>query len=251
MTDILEYSKGTDKLENREDFLFQLLNDLDNESYQLFSEIMDLGDTSYYKIDNLYSRVKYIRDIYNKTVESFKYVGKIEQSSYDYAAMRFQLKRLLTAVTTVYAFMCNVLLGISAFVLLNQRASEDFVNELVYINSRMDKFNEEQLRKIGSTIDNCTRLLEKKLEDMNPSGDLFRIINDGSLEVTQVNGFIVAYIEELIDYDTIDTLSDKLKGMMISILQKDLNIDSDNLQELLEHAKRLNNDGLKLIKEYK
>ena len=115
----------------------------------------------------------------------------------------------------------------------------------------MDKFNEEQLRKIGSTIDNCTRLLEKKLEDMNPSGDLFRIINDGSLEVTQVNGFIVAYIEELIDYDTIDTLSDKLKGMMISILQKDLNIDSDNLQELLEHAKRLNNDGLKLIKEYK
>ena len=165
--------------------------------------------------------------------------------------MRFQLKRLLTAVTTVYAFMCNALLGISAFVLLNQRASEDFVNELVYINSRMDKFNEEQLRKSGSTIDNCTRLLEKKLEDMNPSGDLFRIINDGSLEVTQVNGFIVAYIEELIDYDTIDTLSDKLKGMMISILQKDLNIDSDNLQELLEHAKRLNNDGLKLIKEYK
>lgn len=250
MTDILEYFKGKDRLENREEVLFKLIDELDKESCQLFSEIMDLSNESYYKIYNLYSRVKNIQKLYNETKESFSYVGKIELSSYDYAGRRFQLKRLLTAMATVYASMANVFLGIAAFVLLNQKASDDFIKELMDINDRMDKFDESQMERIGMTIDNCVRLLESKLYKMNEDGNLYNTINNMDLFITQVNSFIIGYVEGLIDYNTIESLSDKFKIEMIKILKNDLNSDSENLFELLEQTKKQNNEGLKLMKEY-
>lgn len=251
MIDILKYFKGKDRLENREKVLFRLVNELDRESYQLFNEIVDLSDISYYKIQNLYSRVKSLQVLYSETAESFDYIDEIENNSYDYAGKRFQLKRLLTAITTIYASMANALLGIVAFVVLNQKATDDFLRELNAINNRTDKFDEDQVKKIGSTIDNCTRMLESKITKMNEDGSLYSIINNNNLMVIQVNTFILSYIEGLISYDTINSLNDNFKCMIIEILQKDLNSESNDLFELLELAKKQNNDGLKLMKEYK
>ena len=251
MTDITEYMQGKDKLENREEFLSKLIEDLDSESKALFDEIVDLGNISYYNVTNLYYRVQNLRKLFLKMTESYQYLGKIELSSYDYAGKRFQLKRLLTATTTVYAFMANALLGIIAFVLLNQKATNDFYRDLMDINERTSVFDEEQVKKIGLTLENCIRLLEGKIKKMNEDGNLYNTVSNISLPITQANALILSYIEGYIDEETINGINSEVKSIIIDILKNDLNSDSDDIIELLNKAKNRNNNGMKLMKEYK
>ena len=244
MVDILDYSKGRDYLENREEFLFKLISELDKASYDLFGEIVSLSSDSYYKIDNLLTRVNELSRLYNETKESYVYINKIEQSSYDYAAKRFQMKRMLTAMTTIYAFVANALLGILAFVLLNDRATKDFCNELDYINERIRKFDENELTRIKDTIENCSRILSGKIKRMENESEEYNLI-------TAANSFIYSYIEGLIEFDIINSLNDDIKKIIINILKNDLESESENLFELLERSKEIKNNGLKLFKEYK
>ena len=61
MMDLDSYFKGTDNLENREQVLFDIIDKLDKESFNLFSEVLSLHKNSFYKLDNL---VKRTEDLY-------------------------------------------------------------------------------------------------------------------------------------------------------------------------------------------
>lgn len=247
MIDIIDYSKGKDYLENREDFLFKLIDLLDKESLELFNEIVDLNNNSLYKIDNLIYRVEGLRRLLNETAESFAYINEIELSSYDFAARRFQLKRLLTAMVSVYAFLANALLGITAFVMLNHKASTDFCDEIEEIGEKVKRFNENDIYKIRETINNCGRILNgkiKKMEEDIKTGDL--IDNYG-----EANQYINLYLYNKIDDDYIGKLSETTTIRMIELLKSDLNSDSNNIYELLELAQSKKENGKKLFKEYR
>ncbi len=162
MEDILEYAKSKDPLESREQRLFDMVNKLDIDSFDLFSEVIDLDNSTFYKFQGLVNRCNQLIDLYNKTNEAFEYLNLIEQESYTYAARRFQTKRMLAAMATIYSFIVNALLGLATFILLNNSANKSFVEELEKANEQMQKFDEVKLKRIETTLGNCDRLLHGK-----------------------------------------------------------------------------------------
>ncbi len=252
MTDIVRYAKSKERLEKREDFLCKLIDDLDKESEALFDEIVNLSDISYYKISNLTNRVNNIERLFKETEVAFAYIDDIEKYSYIFADMRRRLKGLLTAITSIYAFfLVSPPFGILSYSLLSITNMDYFYRELDDINNRIDRLNAPRLNRINSIIGNCDRILNGKVNKMNEDGNLHKVINDTSLLVTRVNNYIFMYIDGMINYSDIETISEEEKELLIDILKQDLNTDIDDLYELLELAKKQRENGLKLTKEYK
>lgn len=244
---ITSYFKSTAPLEKREALLFKMIDELDKESFILFNEIVDLSDESYYKLESLATRIISLIKIYKEIDESFEYINKIEESSYDYAAKRFQLKRTLIAITTVYASIVNFILGITSFVVLNDIASKEFIDELNNINDKLSEFDKDKLIRIRRTLENTTRLFCGKLKRIANNNELTD--SNNMLLLIIANDYIKDYIEGNIPTEKINFLSDKIKDRITSILKKDLNIDNNNIYELLNIAKK--NNQKRLIKHTK
>ena len=256
------YIKGTAPLEKRETIIFDLINSLDNESYKLFNEIVDLSDNSYYKLSNLNTRSKELKRIYLLTNDLFEYIKNIETSSYDYARKRWLLKCFLTAYATLQVFLTSELLstgiittqtvqnyiitaviGVGAFTILFKKANDDYSYELSTISESVRRFSSQRLEVIGSTLDNCERLIYAKYK---------RHENDENIDelITEANNVIASYIDDKTTETEINTLSDQLKKLIVEILKQDLTSESDDLFGLLKEAKSNYYQRLKLIREY-
>ena len=250
MTDLLSYMKSSAPLEEREEILFSIIDKLDKESLALFGDIIDLNGHYLYKYENLMTRTSELKVLLEEVVKSFEYISEIEQSSYNYANKRFQFKKMLTAIVTVYAFLSNALLGIASFVLLSNKANKDFVGELTDINDTISKFDAEKLMVIDSTLQNCVRILKGKIEKLPDFMNMCENGTDQDKLFIFSNYIISSYINEVLNDEDINSINEDLRCSIINILKNDLNIDSDNIIELLHLAKNKNDNSIKLLKEY-
>ena len=240
MKDFIAYFTSGKPLEEREQLLFELVNLLDNESFNLFNEIINLNDSSYYKIENLTTRINELKELNIQINKAFEYIKKIEESGYDYATRRLQFSRLAVAITTVYSCMINFILGIFHYIILNRMVNERFANELEETNQKIRQFDEDKITTINNTLDNCTRLLKGKMHKIQEHNfDLFDII---------ANDYITQYLEG--NAKNIEYLPDNLQIKIREMLQIDLNTNNDNLDDLLSSTKDNSGKVLKLIKEY-
>ena len=251
MVNIIEYSKGKDSLEKREKYIIDLINKLDKESYDLYSDIIDCSDNSYYQLPNSSFRCNELAHMFDEVLDAYEYLNNINENSVMSATRRFQLKRMLTLITTVYAFYANALLGIVSFVLLNNKASKDYYNELVDIESLYNNFDEDRITKIESTLQYCARLYNTNLKRMKKKSKEIKEDDEIGINVLIANSYIHGYINNEIDIDIFYELPELIQKNIMNILKKDLNCDKNNLSELLYLAKNKDDKSLKLVKEYK
>ena len=151
---------------------------------------------------------------------------------------------MLTAIATLYASMVNGFFGLFTFVLLNQKASNDFCKELENIYDITEQFDFEKLEKVSVTLDNCARILCRKKQIISDSKSI-----NGNI-VNEANSFISLYLEDYVSLDDLKYLSDDVKLEIINILKNQFDSEIDDIGELLNIAKKKYDDSLKLIKEY-
>ncbi len=167
MQDIFDYIKGNAPLNKREKILFSLIDELNDESYNLFCEIIDFKFENFSDLDTISTSIVDMYNRLNKIKNAFEYLKKIEESSYIYATNRFRLKSFLATITTITAFISNIFLGITSFILLNKKATDDYYKELVNIENKIEKFeDEDELILIEKTLDNCDRLFKGKVRKL-------------------------------------------------------------------------------------
>lgn len=240
--EIMEYSLSSVPLEDKEKFLFEIIDKLDKESYKLYCEIIDLSDKSFYKVKEISRRIIELGRTYKEVKEAYEYLDKIEQERVVSATKRLHLKSMLTGFTVMFAFINNVFLGVIAFILLNSRASKDYVNELEVIRSRYSQFDDDRISLIGTTIGNCDRLFCGKVQRMNNLLEGTKTKEDEGYIAIITDGYITLYLNGEIDEDRILSISDKYKEVLKDILKKDLNSNSDDLLTLLRELKEHNKD---------
>ena len=180
----LQYFKGTDRLEIREEKLFQMLDNLEKETTALFEEVLTTTTKDLEQLENLYTKYQDLSKKGQILKEAFDYLLKLESSSYDYAARRFQLKRVLTAMLTLFAFLSNALIGVVGFILLNDRAFKDYIKELVTINEALEQFETETITKIEITLSNCFRILKRKQKELGQENEKMKEIPISQKEPT-------------------------------------------------------------------
>ena len=164
-------------LEVREEALFKLMDVLDADSFSLFKEVVDLNANS---IDKVTGLIEWLDDLvkgYYKASNDFEELNELELENYTYAARRFQMKRMLAGITTIYALLSNILLGIASFLLLNNRANKDFTKEIEVIGEKVRRFDEDKLRRIECTLSNCERLLHSKIDKYYEEKPVLKIKN--------------------------------------------------------------------------
>lgn len=249
MNEITNYSKGKEPLEDRITYVCNLIDKLYKDSFTLFSEILDLGEESYYKVNNLIERTIELNKLYKDTKEAYNYLAEIELSSYNYAFRRFQLKLMVTMLVTIYSFLSNALLGIFAFVVLNKKASKELVKEVAKLEKSDGKFDDDKVDITERTLDNCNRILNGKLKRMEETYKGYSVTKD--YVVVTSNYYLSLFLDDKIGIDKIDALTSSQKEEIKIILKHDLKTDIDDIYSLLNIAKKKNNDGIKLIKEYK
>ena len=244
MIDVRGYFKGDDSIENKEELLFSIIERLDQESYRLFSEIIDLDKESTYKIDSLALRCQELNFLYLAIEDCFNYLNDIEVKGYAYASKRLQSKRLLASVVTINLFMFNFVLAIIAYIMINRKANKEFADEFARISERVFNFDEERLDLIKRTLDNCNRLLEGKMNKLS-----ITIEHDYDGLIAKSNDIIEGYIRGKLGNDYIEKLPPDIQNHIVNILHNDLNVDSKDIYELLGLTKEKFDTGMKLIKD--
>lgn len=247
MADLVEYSKSKEPLKKREEVLFQTIDYLDKESYDLYCEIMDLGNESLYKTEELALRINNLMILYNQVKEAYEYLSQIELSSYNYAVKRHQTKEFLILLTTFYTFIASPIFGIAAFVVLNRMATKSFVEELAEIEQAVKQFDiEDKMHLIHTTIDNSFRILNGKVERSHAS-----LENEDNKEETSLiiiaNIMISLCLTGGISKNCLSYFSEPLQRKMADILKKDLNVETSDLNELIDLS--LKEEEKKLIKQ--
>lgn len=245
MESLVEYSKSRAPLKEREALLFNVINFLDKESYNLYSEIIDLDKESLYKTEDLSIKISILMDLYNQVKESYEYLLQIELSSYNYALKRHQAKEFLTLLTTFYTFMASPIFAIASFVILNRMATKSFVEELKEIEETVKQFEiEDKMHVIHSTIANSLRILNGKTERCHE-----QITNQNNKEnsstIILANTLISLCLSGEISKEALNGLSEPLKNKITEILKKDLNTDETDLSKLIDLSKdREKNDKI-------
>ena len=248
--DLMEYLKGKDKLENKEKLVFDFVDRLDKESTILFDEVVSANLNHSYKYNGIVFRVQYLSHMFNKVSEALDYIGNIELNNICYANRRFQLKRVLTSITTVYAFLANPLLGITSYILLSKMANASYVDEIKYIEENSNKFDSERFDKIKLTFDNCNRIMNHKAEEYL---ELLKKFNENpnnpdiNYDSFISNIFIKYFFDGTLDKSFYEVIDEKTKNNIVKLLQEDLNVENDNLIELLEMTKENEENNLKMV----
>ena len=238
MADIVEYSKSKEPLKKREEVLFQTIDYLDKESYELYCEIMDLGNESIYKTEELALRINDLMELYNKVKEAYEYLVQIEFSSYNYAVKRHQTKEFLILLTTFYTFMASPVFGIAAFVVLNRMATKSFVEELAEIEQAAKQFDiEDKMNLIHTTIDNSFRILNGKVERCHATLEN-EDNKEGASLIVVANIMISLCLTGGISKNSLSHFSVPLQRKMADILQKDLNVETSDLNELIDLSRK-------------
>ncbi len=246
----LEYVKGKDSLEDKEKFVYDTFNKLDKESFDLFNEIIDLSDYSYYKLMSLYLRTNKLASITKDTIEASNSLNKIEENSFSYATRRYQFKKLMVIFATMFSFLSSSILALLAYVVLSKKANKDYAIELESVYNAMEIVDEDKVKIITNTLQNCQRLLDGKerkiLKHLLDSKDNEEVLNN----LVLINETIQNYIDGNINYESINKMNDEFKNNLKGILMQDLNAEEEDLFNLLELAKYKNISSLKLIKDY-
>ena len=243
--------KNIKPLNKKEEYLTNIIDILDKETLELFKEIMDLSDSSIYKLNPLYERTIGLTKMYSETTESLNKLLKAEANNYSTISGKYQFRYLLITITTFYAFMTNALLGIVAFILLTKRNNKDFAKDVVEIYDSVDMLYDSRVSIIQSTLDNCTRILNGKKEKILQHYFDNNIDLSDKLRIMISNDAVMGYLSGETSVDQIMHFSDENKSSIVEMLKKDLNVDTDNLEELLNLTKEKNDHGMKLVMEYK
>ncbi len=246
---IAEYSKSQDSLENREKALFEMLDTLDKDSFELFGEIIDLDVNSSQDLEKLIVKTRSLIQTYLETNEAFNYLYVIEAKSYIYILGRLLLKSSFGLTASVTFIIINiiqhiysmlfVLLSISLFYVNQIRANRKFSEEYTDTYDKTLKFDEKKLKRIKDTLDNCSRLLSGKIKQ---SGD-----NGLDSVITFADYYLSLYSNNMITIDEIETLPLGIKNIMIIILNQKLNKNEHDLSTLLTAFSNKNKE-LKLKK---
>lgn len=249
MTDIVEYSKSKASLEEKEKFVFEVIDILDKESCKLFGEIINLSDESFYKVKEISKRIIQLYQVYIKAKEAYDYLDLVEQERGIYATRRFQFKSLLTSLTTIFAFINNAFLGVISFVVLNKEATRVYVKELEEIEKNYKKFDDDRLKLIKTTIENCDRLFCGKVDKMNQVLQSTQSKDDDGYKAIIVNGIIELFLRGEVDESRLLSMSDEYREKLKQILKSDLNSNTDDLPTLIKEFKNNNDENKKLIKK--
>lgn len=247
---IESYTKGNSSLEEKENTINELVNCLDEQSFDLFSEVIDLGTESYYKLSNISIRLKELSRISTEVLKSYDYLSYIEQDKCQSIYRKFQLKRMLTMIVTIYSFFANMFLAVISFIVLNNKANKDFISDYKEIE-KLDLFDEEKLKRINITLDNSLRIFKNKLEKMSEhEKELFNNKNINNNCTIYSNEILYQYLINRVSYDEMMILPQIIKDKIVDILKSDLRVDIDDYSKLLTIVKENNDNSLKLIKEY-
>ena len=247
---VIEYIKTIKPLEEREKYISDLIISLDKESFELFNEIMDLSDESVYKLIPLYKRTIGLTDIYNGITEAINDVIKEESFNYNSVNGKYQFKYLLITIVSFYAFMTNALFGILAFILLTRRNNKDFANDVVDIYDSLDVIDDSREPIIHTTLDNCARILNSKKEKIIQHCFDSELDLSEKLRMMVSNDAVKDFLNGDISTKDISFYREEYKKSIINMLKKDLNIDSEDLELLLNLTKDKSENGMKLIKQY-
>jgi len=245
MEDIISYTKGKDSLKNKEKHVSDIIDLLDKESYKLFCEIMDLDDDSLYKANSISTRIIELSNLYNRVVQAYENINDIEESSYLHISKKYQIKRMMLMITSVYAFLISIFHGIVVFILLskmNNKSYREELNELLEI----EQIDESKFDLIDVTLDNCDRIFNGKLDRVSKK------ISSNSIydyDIVTSNMLITLYLQESITKENFESLSIESKERIINILKNDLNTDCNDLYELLDMAKKEDHNSKVLIKK--
>ena len=244
---IKDITYSNQPLENKEKIIFDIISILDKESFDLFCEIMDLSKESFYKTDDLIDKYKSLKYLLENTVSAYNRIYKMEEESYNYARSRFQFKSLVTFLASAYIATINIFASILSWILLMKRSIKSYGNELDYIGSNLDNFDDEKIKKIEVTLDNCKRILEGKLNRQEePNNDDLNY----TYLVVMANKYISAFLNEQLYMEDVNYIPSSIKKYMTNILKKDLNVDVTDLKELLKLAKNKKNNEFSVVKRY-
>ena len=254
--DITKYLKGTAHIEDREKYLFDLIDKLDEESLRIFSDVIDANEVDFYKTRNLHTRISSLDEIIREVIDNYEYLAKLEEKSYDYAVNRYRLKLLLSILTTGASFAANPLLGVISFVLLMNKANKDYTTELRDIGNRIGMYDDAKVNKIVSTIANAARIYEKKASVMQ---ELFiegyTMCEDAEDDFVSIdfmaNLAIMSYQSGDYTDEDLWIIPDAVKEVMVEILGFDLKNESKDLKELLHKLNEKDEKSIELIKKYK
>ena len=247
---VLEYIKTIKPLEKREKYISDLIASLDKDSFELFNEIMDLSDESVYKIIPLYKRTIGLTNIYNEIDVAINDVIKEEAANYNSVSGKYQFRHLLITITTFYALMTNVIFGILTFIVLTKRNNKDFADEVVDIYDSLDIIDDSRESIIQTTLENCARILNSKKEKIIQHYFDSELDLSEKLRMMVSNDAVKDFLNGDISAKDISFYREEYKRSIINMLQKDLNIDSEDLELLLNLTKDKSENGMKLIKQY-
>ena len=229
--EIVEYMKGKAPLEIREEKLFELVNEIEKETNDLFSEVTSTNKESLFKIMSLLVKCRLLSDKYKQIYDSFSYISEIEVSSYYYASKRYELKMLLTTMISVYAFMADAILGIASYVALSTSAKNYFLYELNYINENMKRFDDSRIKRIGTTLDSSKRIINGKKDRLVDIIKTDPVMRD---RIILENRFILELLEGSKGLEDFYTLPNEVHNGIINILKDDLNYDSNDINVLYD-----------------
>ena len=222
---ILEYAKSEAPLEERANHLFQEIDKLDKESFDLYNEISELDKLSPEIIEKYSTRINKMLARYTDIDSAFDYLRGRESHKYDVIAVQLLCKSVLVSYAVAFSYAADRLLGILAFILLTRNMFSTYMNDRKILDRRKDKYNFHQMYMTKTTIENGGRLLKGKIDKTFKENHDIRFYAKCYISLL-LNGIID--IGDPDRFEEIDNLPEPIKNTILELLQERLNIDIDN-----------------------
>ena len=238
MKDFVNYFYSRGSLTEKEALLYELIDLLDKESYNLFSEITNLSNNSTYKLESLSNRMEELDDLLAQVdLGNICLKHQVENRNI-LADSKFYSKLVLLGAISTCIFRFDAILAILVLFYFFNKFDDKHELEKQKRTEKIKTFDNDKLKIINNTLDNCDRLLSGKMD------------RTSSLQISDrlANKCIESYIDgrKL----NIDYLSDDIKEIIKTILTNDLNTNENSIEKLLSSAKENHNKTLKLLKKY-
>ncbi len=151
MEQMKEYQDYHIPIEDREKKLFSDMRKLDQESLQLFNDLLEKKEVTP-------ERVQTLNQQFIETREAFDHLYLSELINLQFANKRLYGKALMATTTSFYATVANRFLGIAAFVLLMKLAGDYYKKERAGIEAALAQYDYDKMALIERTLENCNHL---------------------------------------------------------------------------------------------
>ena len=247
---ILEYVKENHSIEEKQKECIKCFKFLDQESFNLFKEVLDLNNESYFKAESLIARCKKLTKMFCNLTDAITYMNDLESKNYESVSRRFLANGFAITISTVWISFFSLILGIINFIYLSLKANKQFAKDTGEIFNRLDYFDSNRIDLISRTLENSSRIIGGRIKKTVDYLESSNVSIAEKLTILESSEALKMYLDGKLSKEEVNMLDGSTKTYIINALKYDLGSDSNDLNELLDMLKNREDKNNKLLLEY-